>query len=272
MIMVSVVMITYGHEKYIEDAINAVLNQQCNFEFELILSNDASPDYTHSIIQKLLSSHSKANVVKYTLHEKNLGMMGNSLYAMNLAKGKYISFCEGDDYWTDMNKLQIQVDFMEKNEDYVMSFHKVEITHINDSDKFYYPTPQCDTLYLKDIIREHYIPTCSLMYKNECFKNGYPKWLLKSISGDIPLEIMLSSKGKTKYLNKSMACYRRNEGGISQSMEQLAKMRSGYIFMYSKILMEIGVIRGYYLIYKLVRLIGGGIKYSVIHKFKSLNK
>ncbi len=262
--MVSVVMITYGHEKYIEEAINGVLNQKCNFDFELILSNDASPDNTHSIIQKILLTHPKANLVKYTLHEKNIGMMPNSLYALNLAKGKYIASCEGDDYWTDENKLQMQVDFLESHTDYVMSFHRVEVTLIDKNDHFYYPIPPNSTLELRDIIREHYIPTCSLMHRNIFKQIGYPKWLKYSISGDIPIEIMLAAKGKTKYFEKTMACYRRNEGGISQSKEQLSKMRTGYIFMYSKILKEIGFLKGYFLIYKLTRLILGGIKYSLL--------
>lgn len=268
MIMVSVVMITYGHEKYIEDAIKGVLSQQCNFEFELILSNDASTDNTHNVICKLLSSHPKASIVKYTLHDINLGMMKNSLYALNSAKGKYIATCEGDDYWTDNNKLQFQVDFMESHDDYVMSFHSVDVTLIDKQDKFSYPIPPRDTLYLSDIIREHYIPTCSLLYRNLFIKDGYPEWLTKSISGDIPLEIMLAANGKTKYFNKSMACYRRNLGGISQSFEQLSKMRSGYIYMYFQILKEIGIRKGYYLLYKLARLIGGGIKNMIIIKFK----
>jgi glycosyltransferase involved in cell wall biosynthesis len=271
MTLVSVVMITYGHEKYIADAINGVLNQECNFEYELILSNDASPDNTHNIISELLSQHPKSKVVKYTLHNKNIGMMPNSLYALKLAKGKYIAFCEGDDFWTDNNKLQKQVEFLESHEDYVMSFHSVDVKLIDSNDNFFYPKPPKDILHLRDIIREHYIPTCSLIYRREIFQNGYPKWLLNSISGDIPLEILLSSKGKTKYFDTPMACYRRNLGGISQSSEQIYKMRRGYIFMYSKILQEIGLIKGYYLIYKLARLIGGGIKNSLIVKYKLTN-
>jgi glycosyltransferase involved in cell wall biosynthesis len=271
MIMVSVVMITYGHEKYIEEAINGVLNQKCNFDFELILSNDASPDNTHSIIQKILLTHPKANLVKYTLHEKNIGMMPNSLYALNLAKGKYIAFCEGDDYWTDNNKLQKQVEFMENHEDYVMSFHCVDVKLIDSNDNFFYPKPPRETLYLQDIIREHYIPTCSLIYRREIFQNGYPKWFKNSISGDIPLEILLSSKGKTKYFDIPMACYRRNLGGISQSREQISKMRKGYIYMYSRILNEIGLVKGYHLLYKLARLIAGCIRNFILIKFKLTN-
>lgn len=269
MVVVSVVMITYGHENYISEAINGVLSQECNFEFELILSNDASPDNSDFVINKCLSSHPKAHLVKYFSHDTNLGMMGNSLFAMNRAKGKYIAFCEGDDYWTDNRKLQLQVDFMESHSDYSMIFHKVIISQINDEDTFSYPIPPCDTLYLSDIIRTHYIPTCSLLYRSSYFPKGYPEWLINSISGDIPLEILLSSRGKTKYIDISMACYRRNLGGISQSKAQISKMRIGYIYMYWKVLQEIGLIKGYYLLSRLVRLVLGLFRNKVLSFLKS---
>jgi glycosyltransferase involved in cell wall biosynthesis len=272
MIMVSIVMITYGHEKYIHKAIESILDQECNFDFELIVSNDASPDTTDVIIKDLLATHPRAGKVKYTLHEKNIGMMANSLYSLRLAKGKYVASCEGDDYWTDKNKLQIQVDFLENNLDYVMCFHKVEVTSAEGMDNYIYPLPSVDTLYLKHIIKYHYIPTCSLMFRNYILDNGYPEWLLKSISGDIPLEILMAAKGKTKYINKEMACYRINPGGISQSPNQVKKIRSGYIFMYRMLLKELGVIKGHYLIYKLARLILASIKNSLLETFNLTQK
>jgi glycosyltransferase involved in cell wall biosynthesis len=272
MMMVSVIMITYGHEAYVKKSIEMILQQECDFDFELLIANDCSPDRTDDIIIELLSIHPKAEKVKYFKHDKNLGMMANSLFAMNLASGKYVALCEGDDYWTDKLKLQLQVDFLENNLDYVMCFHAVNVETTQGAEGYVYPLPRKDTLFLKDIIRNHYIPTCSLMYRNFTLENGYPDWMLNSISGDIPLEILLSAHGKTKYMPIKMACYLRNPGGISHSPKQLEKMRLGYIFMYNKLLQELGYVKGYYLIYKIARLIGGGVKNKVLNFFLLTNR
>ena len=117
---VSVCMITYGHEKFIEEAINGVLMQECDFVVELIIANDCSPDKTDAVIQNILCNHPRASWIKYIKHDKNLGMMPNFIFAMQECKGKYIALCEGDDYWTDPSKLQKQVDFLEANSDYVI--------------------------------------------------------------------------------------------------------------------------------------------------------
>jgi glycosyltransferase involved in cell wall biosynthesis len=268
---VSVVMITYGHEKYIKDAIEGVLSQDCNFDFELILSNDASPDNTDAVINDIIKNHQLAYKIKYTFHEKNIGMMPNSIYSLNQCNGEYIAFCEGDDYWTDNKKLQTQVDFLDSNQSYIMTFHAVDIVFANSKDFCEYPLPIKDTLNLQDIIRNHYIATCSLVFRADRFKNGYPNWLKKSISGDIPVEILLASRGLTKYFDRPMACYRRNEGGISLSSIQISKMRDGYIFMYSRLLFEIGIFKGYYLLYVISRLFVGKIKILILNIFNKLN-
>ena len=121
--LVSVLMITYLHENFIEEAIEGVLMQECDFEIELIIANDCSPDNTHKIIQSILKSHPKANRIKYFRHEKNLGMMPNFLFGLNEAKSKYIALCEGDDYWIDPLKIQKQVDFLQNNERFVITYH-----------------------------------------------------------------------------------------------------------------------------------------------------
>ncbi len=257
---VSVVMITYGHEKFIAEAINGVLMQECEFDVELIISNDYSPDNTDLVVKKIIEEHPNRNWIKYVKHKTNLGMMPNFIWALEQTKGKYIALCEGDDYWTDPLKLQKQVDFLEANIDYSMCFHQVEITMANVSDYYSYPLPSSETLYLKDIIQKHYIPTCSLVFRSKFFSKGFPEWMVNSISGDIPLEILLASKGKAKYFPQKMACYRRNEGGITQSPIQLAKMRSGYIYMYSKLSKEIGFSHAIYLHYIVWRLKLGYLK------------
>ena len=125
--MVSVVMMTYGHENYIRQAIEGVLMQNCFFEVELIVANDCSTDKTDLIIKDIIQNHPRGNWIKYHHHEKNVGMMPNFIFALHQATGKYVALCDGDDYWTDPLKLQKQVGFLEENEEYVLCFHKIKI-------------------------------------------------------------------------------------------------------------------------------------------------
>lgn len=181
--LVSVVMITYGHEKYIKKAIEGVLMQKCNFKFELIISNDCSPDNTNNIVNENLLFDNK-NIIKYTRHEHNMGMMNNFLWTLNQCKGNYVALCEGDDYWTDPLKLQKQVDFLESNLDYVLCFHQVKILKpegvlVND---FITKVPEHyenqDTLARLG----NYIHTPSVVFRNVI--NHYPNQLNRSPIGD----------------------------------------------------------------------------------------
>lgn len=133
-VLVSVVMITYGHEKYIRQAIEGVLMQQGDFDLELVIANDCSPDNTDAVVQDVLSHHSNAHWIRYVRHEKNIGMMPNFIFALQQAKGKYIALCEGDDYWTDPCKLQKQVDFLEANPDYSICWTKYKVLKQSETD------------------------------------------------------------------------------------------------------------------------------------------
>lgn len=197
--MVSIVMITYKHADYIEEAILSIINQRCAFDFELVIADDNSPDQTEQIVRKIIEEHPSGNKILYTKHPKNKGMMGNFIWAFSEVRYKYVALCEGDDYWTSPNKLQKQVDFMESNLEFSMCFHSVDIVMAHASDHYAYPIPNSDVLLLDDVINAHYIPTCSLLLRKECINGALPLWFAKSVSGDIPLEILLSSKGKTKF-------------------------------------------------------------------------
>ena len=132
-VKLSVCMITYVHEKYIHQAIEGVLIQECNFEIELIIANDSSPDKTDKVIEEILKSHPKASKIKYFKQKKNIGMMPNFIFALKQCSGKYVALCEGDDFWTDSLKLQKQVDFLENNLDYVVSYHDCSVVDQNNS-------------------------------------------------------------------------------------------------------------------------------------------
>lgn len=106
--LLSVVMITYGHELYIKKAIEGVLSQKTGFCFEFIIANDCSPDNSDEIIRKTIASAPDHILVKYIHHKRNIGAIKNLKNAFDETTTEYIAFCEGDDYWTDPDKLQLQ--------------------------------------------------------------------------------------------------------------------------------------------------------------------
>lgn len=215
--VVSVLMITYGHEKFIIEAINSILIQECNFEIELIISNDCSPDKTDDIITNFIKNNEKASkIIKYFKQENNIGMMPNCIFALKQCSGKYIALCDGDDYWTDKNKLQTQVDFLNANKDYVLSFHKVAILKSDGSivDDFITKVPENYETQETLARFGNYIHTPSVVFRN-CIKE-FPFEFSQTKIGDYFLYMMITENGKIKFIPEVMAIYREGVGVISK--------------------------------------------------------
>lgn len=128
--LLSIVTITYNHEPYIRKCIEGVLMQQVNFPIEFIIAEDCSTDGTLTICKEY--SEKYPDLIKLITSENNVGATANERRAMKAAKGKYIAFCEGDDYWTDPLKLQKQVDFLEEHPEYSVTFHRCKHYNVVD--------------------------------------------------------------------------------------------------------------------------------------------
>lgn len=129
--LVSIVCITYNHEPYLRQALDGFLMQKCDFPFEIVLAEDCSTDGTREICREYAVKY--PDVIHHVWSENNIGAVENEARAIRAAKGKYIALCEGDDYWTDAQKLQKQVDFMESHPEYSVTFHRYKI-HYDDTD------------------------------------------------------------------------------------------------------------------------------------------
>jgi glycosyltransferase involved in cell wall biosynthesis len=214
--IVSVIMITYGHERFIQKSIEGVLMQKCNFDFELIIANDCSPDSTHKIISELICSHPKGHLIKYTRHKKNLGPVKNSIWALNQSNAKFISLCEGDDYWTSPDKIQNQVDFLNNNNDFSICFTDYKVLYENTKNIF---CPNLNKKYKNksifnqsNIILSNFIPTATVMFRNQ--KEVFTRLDLSLYPLDWFLHILNSEYGKIKFLSFESAVYREHDGGI----------------------------------------------------------
>lgn len=226
-ILVSVCMITYDHEEFISEAIEGVLMQKTNFPIELIIGEDFSTDNTRKIILEYAEKY--PDIIRSLLPECNLGMMKNFIKTMEAAKGKYIALCEGDDYWTDPYKLQKQVNFLEKNDDFIACFHNARI--INSQNKITLFNSLYEKKYpdIEDLIsRRWFIATASLVFRNNII--FFPEWFHSVVNGDYALELLLAEKGRFYFINDIMSVYRQHELSVSNVLNKKK------IFLYEKLI------------------------------------
>lgn len=211
----SVCLITYKHELYIEQAIESILMQKVNFAWEIIIADDCSPDETRKIIRKYQQLY--PNRIRTIFQQKNVGAGKNFVDLINAARGKYVAYIEGDDYWTDEYKLQKQFDFMHERPDFSLCYHKIkwvytyECPHDPDAESNVDDPPE-STIY--DILRKGwFIRSCSMFYINFKLPVGFENLMI----GDYPLHILLASMGRIGFLNEQMGVYRINNNGASET-------------------------------------------------------
>lgn len=212
--LVSVGIITYNHEKFIRQCLEGVMMQKTNFEFEVIIGEDCSTDNTRNIVKEFEEKY--PGIIKPIYHNTNVGGARNAYeFCYPELKGKYIAICEGDDYWTDPEKLQKQVDFLEHNPGYVMCYHR--INRVNEDGEIIHRRENSDVIkYLsqKEIFHVS-IPTLTLMFRN-CIKE-IPKEIIDAQCGDSFIRGMLSTFGGAANLGFVGAHYRIHPGGIYSS-------------------------------------------------------
>ncbi len=217
MIKVSVCTVTYNHEKYITQCIESVLMQITNFDIEIIIGEDCSIDNTRAIIESYRKKY--PNVIKPIYHDKNVGAIRNSFeFCIPKCSGQYIAALEGDDYWTDPDKLQKQVAFLEANPDYIACYHEAQL--IDDEQKEIGTLPEKGEeidLTFESLLEKNRTATASVVFKNilneeelECLRNMYP--------GDWALYFLLIKYGKIKYLDFLGSVYRLHKKGAWSSL------------------------------------------------------
>ncbi len=221
---VSIICHTYNHINYIRDALNGFLMQKTDFPFEIIVHDDASTDGTRKIVQEYAEKY--GNIIKIILQDNNQFGLGKSplSFTWKKAKGKYIALCEGDDYWTDVKKIQIQAQYLEQNPEVSVTFH----------DAYSVDSLQIQGMVLSPRNRRNYkeeehslspfIPTLTRMVRNFDYT-----WLMVKalpVAGDVCLSSFAGRFGSAVYLNDiEPAVYRIHHGGVWSSKSNLEKIR-----------------------------------------------
>ena len=212
---VSVILPCYNFEEHIEQSLLSVVSQKTDFEFEILVRDDMSTDRSQLNIERVANYNSNVKVFK---SEENWGGQKNVKFLIEQCKGEYIAYLDGDDYWTDVNKLQKQIDFLDNNPDYIMSFTGY---WSKDKDGGYSPDLPHQWLCLFNF-ENNEVKTENLLSTNyvsfgKVFRNinGLIKdWMLDIEYMDWVINYELSKIGRIKYLDFPSGVYRLHNGGM----------------------------------------------------------
>lgn len=211
--LVSSCIISYAQEDFIEATLLAALAQRVGASNEIIVGDDLSPDNSLVLIENISKTNSKIRV----LHtDKNLGMHRNWARTIAACTGKYIAICEGDDSWTDPQKLQKQIDLLEQHPEAAACFSNASILNEDGSFSPYsYVNTPFTTLEAQEFftLNHNPIPTCTLVFRRSYF-DGFPEAYYRSPFADWILHTVLIQKGHYLFLNETTATYRKHAGGV----------------------------------------------------------
>ncbi len=209
--MVSVVCITYNHENYIRDALESFVNQKVNFPYEILVGDDASTDGTADIIREYEARY--PSLVRGIYQTENLFSKGISQEEIlfDAARGKYIAYCEGDDYWLDDAKLQMQVDYLEAHPDCAACVGNTIWHYCTSSkpDTDFAQKGDCD-FTLADILNDYLYHISTLVVRSELLRDR-PEYYylgLEAYESDATLSWRITLAGKIHYINRVMSLYR----------------------------------------------------------------
>ena len=237
-------MPVYNHEKYLKKAIDSVIGQDTTFPFEIIIHDDASTDNSAQIIRRYASRYPDRIVP--VIQTKNQYSMNINIfinYELPKVRGKYIAFCEGDDYWTDKKKLQTQVEYLEMadNSDCAALYHNCKIVNeldqeICDKVNIYRTLPECDYSIYQFATSDTYPgQLASLMLRSsifdidesvmEAFGN------LRVIGGDFKLLLLALCSGRVHVIKRNMSAHRVSYNNGSYTARTSYRNMSGHSFV-----------------------------------------
>jgi len=156
-------------------------------------------------------------------------MMNMDIATWKLCTGNYIACLNGDDLWTDENKLQIQSDFLDDNPDTIMCYHKALVENENDGSSFETVYPESGNELTMENLLLGYNPvmTPTVMFKRML---DIPDWFAEMPYGDMPLYLLLAQKGKIKYIDRLMSIYRIHPGGDWQGHSMYSNLLKDIFF------------------------------------------
>ena len=237
-VMVSVLTTAYNHAPYIAQALDSFLMQKTDFKFEVIVHDDASTDGTADIIRQYAEKYPE--IIKPIFQTENQYSQGNSPYDYMdpYIRGKYIAQCEGDDYWCDKNKLQMQFDYMENHPECSYCFcnsYDVDVDGKVIGEKR--PAKESRVFNSEEIIRASgdFCANAGSFYRTSDIES-VESFIPQTEVGDVPLRCLLALRGNAYGFQNVMVCYRRFVPGSWTQRVQKSRDRDGIIEWKSSLL------------------------------------
>jgi glycosyltransferase involved in cell wall biosynthesis len=211
--LLSVLVITYNHERFIQEAIDSILAQVVDADLEIVIGEDCSTDRTRDILVACRDRH--PDTIRLLFRDRNVGLVRNFAETFEACRGRYIAILEGDDFWTSPDKLRKQVEFLERHEQCSGCFHNVEVIDDDGSHRphLFHAQPLPKAFFsLRDVLEWHFIPTPSTMMRGGLVPR-IPDWFYAMPMGDWPLHVLNAQHGAIGYLDEVLATYRVHGGG-----------------------------------------------------------
>jgi glycosyltransferase involved in cell wall biosynthesis len=208
---VSVCVITYNHERYLGQALDSALRQRTDFPFEVVVRDDCSTDRTGEIAADYQTRH--PGQIRLLPATENLGPIPNIARVLAACTGEYVALLEGDDYWTDPEKLRRQVEFLDTHPGHSFCFHPVTEVDAEGTSRRSFPQTARKDFTFADLFPHNFVPTCSVLFRRRLVPE-LPGWMLGVLPGDWPLHMLSARHGPFRMLPQVMGAYRVHEGGI----------------------------------------------------------
>ena len=214
---VSVYIQTYQQLAYIRDAIDGVLAQRAPFELEIVVADDCSTDGTRAVLAEYRDRH--PDLIRLLLPERNLGPTEIFRRAVADLRGSYVAWLDGDDYWTDPDKLVRQVEALRAQPHWAGCFHDATVRQVDGGapDRPYVSDDARGTLGFADLLRSNPVPSLSLMARGELVRN-LPPWVWEGLWADWLALLAIAQHGDLGYLPEQMGVYRVHSAGISSGL------------------------------------------------------
>ena len=225
---VSVLMITYNHERFISQAIISVLAQEAGFPFELVIGEDCSTDGTRKICDAFAAKH--PDRIRVLPSDRNLGLLANYMRTWEACRGAYIATIDGDDFWLASDKLAAQVNVLESNPRLSICFHNACLAdengplpdEVNDSASI-----PAEISFRDFVDNGLFMPTATVMFRGGLFRR-LPEWMRNLPFEDWPTHVLHATRGPIAFVPQTMSAYRIHQQGVWSGLDRLKQCRQSY--------------------------------------------
>ena len=240
---VAVIVLTYRHEGYIAECLNSVLSQRGQFRLRVIIIDDASPDDTAQVVKDIVARQRSERIdIRFRENSENLGVVANLAAGLRAAQGcDYLTFCEGDDFWSSEERIQEHIRCLQEQPDAVMSFNSMALCTADGSARRIFQ----DHAALKgtgfngmQLAENNFIGNFTACFYHGEVIDVVPPAIFELYTVDWLFNLYCAQFGCIAHLKKELSVYRQHGGGEWSSRPALEKVRAllGHIGRYNRFL------------------------------------